>query len=404
FVAFSGGVKVLVSDLAHEVRLGLPELSPRTEEEVSGQLGVGTSVGNPLDAGWGGLSSQETYLRCVNALLDDPGIDMLAIQEELPQSEARPDKESNLLALARIAEKNPKPIAVFSIIAQGVNDYGRRFKERCRLPFLEGAQNTVRALKHFGFFGEAVRKYQEGGSQRTQSLIPLGPIERRLLTTKKVLNEWESYQLVGQFGLPVAESVLATSLEEAEKAAVEMGYPVVVKLVAPGITHKTELGAVRVNLTSTDEITHAWKEIEAVFKRTYPDGQMDGFLVQKLVLGGVETIIGTVNDPVFGPAVIFGLGGQNVEVYQDVVFRMAPVKQEEAEEMICSIKGFPILSGFRGNPPMDLKALSRVIVLLSELAIAGKEMIQSIDLNPFISLNRGGMAVDASIITLKRES
>lgn len=397
FATLSGGLRVLVSDLAYEVGLELPELHSRTEAELTNLLGVGTSIGNPLDIG--GLTNQETFLNCVNKLLADPRVDMLATQEELPQSNARPDKESNLMALAHIADKSPKPIAVFSMSTLGINDYGRQFKKRCRLPFLEVTHNTVRALKHLGFFSEAVNKHKERMFEQRKTSKTIGPKARGLLTAKKVLTEWESYRVIEEFGLPLAKALLAADVDEAARAADEIGYPVVVKLLAPGMTHKTEMGAVRLNLRSPEEIKLACQEIESVFRKVNPKVKPDGFLVQEMVCGGVETIIGTVHDSQFGPAVMFGLGGQYVELYRDVVFRLAPVTAEEAGEMIQGIKGFPMLAGFRGNPPLDIESLSKAIVAISELAVAGKEWIQSIDLNPFISLKENGKAVDAVIVT-----
>jgi acetyltransferase len=404
FVTFSGGLRGMLADMAHDVGLELPELNPNTQRTLSTLLGVGASVGNPLDSGWGGLSSQETYLKCVSTILDDPGIHMLAISEDLPRSDVRPDKESNLLALAQIAKHHAKPITVFSLATQGVNDYGMQFKERCPLPFLEEVFNTVMALKHLGDFGGAVRKFKEGRFKQDHTLRPIGPREKDLLISRKVLNEWESYQVIAQFGLPLAKMALVSNLQEVARAAIDIGYPVVVKLVAPGMTHKTELGAVRVNLRSTEEVELAAKEMECAFRKASPYSGVEGFLVQEMVLGGIDTIIGSVNDPQFGPAVMFGLGGEFVEIYQDVLFRIAPVSQKEAMEMIHSIKGFPLLTGFRGRPPLDLETLSRAIVSVSELAVVGKELIQSIDVNPFIPLEQGGKAVDAVIIARQIEN
>lgn len=404
FVTFSGGLSGMISDIAHDIGLELPELNRNSQSTLSTLLGVGTSVGNPLDSGWGGLSSQETFLKCVITLLDDPGIDMLGIQEELPRSDVRPDKESNLLALAEIAKHHAKPLAVFSTATQGVNDYGMQFKERCPLPFLEEVSNTVMALKHLGDFGAAVRKFKEGRFNQDHTPKPLGPREKELLTSRKVLNEWESYQVVAGFGLPLAKMAFVINLQEVTKAANDIGYPVAVKLVAPAMTHKTELGAVRVNLGSAKEAKLAAKEMESLFRKTNPRGAVEGFLVQEMVGGGVETIIGAVNDPQYGPAVMFGLSGEFVEVYQDVLFRIAPVSRNETLEMIQGIKGFPLLSGFRGKPPADLETLSRAIVSISDLIVSGKEWIQSIDVNPFISLERGGRAVDAVIVTRQKKN
>lgn len=210
--------------------------------------------------------------------------------------------------------------------------------------------------------------------------------------------------MVAGFGLPLAKMAFVINLQEVTKAANDIGYPVAVKLVAPAMTHKTELGAVKVNLGSAKEAKLAAKEMESLFRKTNPRGAVEGFLVQEMVGGGVETIIGAVNDPQYGPAVMFGLGGEFVEVYQDVLFRIAPVSRNETLEMIQGIKGFPLLSGFRGKPPADLETLSRAIVSISDLIVSGKEWIQSIDVNPFISLERGGRAVDAVIVTRQKKN
>jgi len=399
FVTFSGGLKGLVSDLAQDVGLELPDLQPTTEGGLGKLLDVGASVGNPLDTGWGGLSSQETYLRCVNTLLADPGVDLLAIQEELPLSGVRPDKESNLLALAEIAADSPKPIAVFSMITQSVNDYGREFKGRCPLPFLQGADNTVRALRHLGEFSAAVRRYAARRVGSTPSLKPLPSTAREKLTGKKILNEWEAYQVIGQYGIPVPQALLATDLSEALRAAEKIRYPVALKVDAPEQVHKTELGGVRLNIRAPEELELAWRQMEVAYRERRPGGVLRGFLVQEMVRGGVETIVGAIHDDRFGPAVMFGLGGEFVEIYQDVAIRLAPVTQDEATKMIQSVKGYPLLAGFRGRAPVDIDALSHAVVSLSELAVAGADLIQSIDINPFICLPQGGKAVDAVIVT-----
>jgi len=399
FVTFSGGLKGLLSDLSQDAELELSQLKPETETELGKLLGVGASVGNPLDTGWGGLSSQETYLKCVHLLLDDPQVELLALQEELPQSNVRPDKESNLLALAEISKKSAKPIAMFSMITQSINDYALQFKQGCRLPFLQGAENMVQTMKRLAMFGEAVRAHCQ--ERARVALRPLSARAKEKLAGRKILNEWEAYQVVSAYGLPIAKTIFAISLHAAVQAAEEIGYPVAVKLMASGVTHKSDLGGVKLNLSKPQEVERACREIETAFKARNPESSIEGFLVQEMVRAGVETIIGAENDPQFGPVVMFGLGGTAVELYQDVTFRMAPVNLEEAAKMIRGIKGYPLLAGFRGAPPVDEESLCRAIVSVSELAAAGKDLIQSIDINPFICLPQGGKAVDAVIVTHK---
>lgn len=396
FVTFSGGLKGLLSDLSQDADVELSQLKDETETELHKLLGVGSSVGNPLDTGWGGLSSQETYLKCVHLLLDDPQVDLLTIQEELPLSGVRPDKESNLLALAEIARESSKPIAMFSMITQSINDYGLKFKQTCRLPFLQGAENMVQTMKHLGFFGEAAQ--DQGQKKARVTPKPLSARVREKLAAKKILSEWEAYQIMSEY-LSLSKARLAANSSDAVRAAQEVGYPVAIKLMASGVTHKSELGGVKLNLSTPQEVEKACKEIEAAFRARNPWASMEGFLVQEMVRGGIETIIGTDNDPQFGPVVMFGLGGTAVELYRDVTFRMAPVNLQEAAKMIRSVKGYPLLAGFRGAPPLDEQSLCRAIVAVSELAAAGKDLIQSIDINPFICLPQGGKAVDAVIVT-----
>jgi acetyltransferase len=403
FITFSGGLRGFIADLAHEDGLELPDLAVETEHVLKGLLGVGTSMGNPLDTGWSGLSSQETYLKCVNALIADPGVDMLALQEELPLSDVRPDKEQNLMAVADVARGCSKPIAIYSMASQGVNDYGRQFKERCSLPFVEGAHHAVRVLKHLGKFAAAVRMAKERQARASRAVLPLSSSEREVLATKNVLNEWDSYPLMERYGVPVARTTLVGTADEAVKAALAIGCPVALKICADGVVHKTELGGVRANLLTADEIGCACAEMAATFTKACPGASLRGFLVQESIRGGIETIIGVINDQQFGPAVMFGLGGIHVEVYRDVVFRVAPVTKEKALEMIRSIKGFALLAGFRGGAAVDCEVLSRAIVSVSELAFAGKELIESIDINPFICLQQGGRAVDAVIVSRKAD-
>ena len=396
FVTFSGGLRGLLSDLSQDAEVELSQLKPETEAELHNLLGVGSAVGNPLDTGWGGLSSQETYLKCVHLLLDDPQVEMLALQEELPQTNVRPDKESNLRALAEISKESAKPIAMFSMITQSINDYGLKFKQGCRLPFLQGAENMVQTMKHLGTFGEAVLAHLQEKARAAPK--PLSAQAKEMLARRKILSEWEAYEVLSECGLPLSKARLATDLSEAIRAAEEVGYPVAVKLIASGVTHKSELGGVKLNLSSPDDVSRACREIEAAFKAKNPGVSVE-FLVQQMIRGGVETIIGTDNDPQFGPVVMFGLGGTAVEVYRDVTFRMAPVNVQQAAEMIRGIKGYPLLAGFRGAPPVDQESLCRAIVSVSELAAAGRDLIQSIDINPFICLPQGGKAVDAVIVT-----
>lgn len=397
YITFSGGLRALVADLAADAGLELPELSRESERRLAQVLGVGSSVGNPLDAGWAGLSSQETFLLCVNTLLDDPNVDAVVVQEDLPQNDVRPDKESNLMAVADIAKTSAKPIAVFSCVSPGANAYGLAFKAKCGLPFLDEARDSVLAVKHLADFAQTVRKRGTSTREEGDSKPTLSAEQIEWLQRKRSLNEWESYALLRRFEVPVAEAARAGTAEEAADIADRMGYPIVVKALVQGITHKTEAGLVELGLARRSDVLAACRRMAARLDGAHA-GAFEGFLVQEMVRDGIETIIGAVDDPQLGPAVMFGIGGEFVEIYRDVVFRMVPCSEESAREMIRSIKARALLEGFRGRAVVDERALASAIVAVSDMMLAGGGLIGSIDINPFLCLPRGGKALDALVV------
>ena len=213
------------------------------------------------------------------------------------------------------------------------------------------------------------------------------------------MNEYEAKKLLGQAGFPVMTEKLVNSAATAA-AAEELGYPVALKIASPDIQHKSEIGGVVIGLDSADQVKPAFDDIMERARKFHPDAKLDGVIVARMAAKGVETILGTSQDPVFGPVVMFGLGGIFVEVMKDVTFRVAPFDLVEAHKMIAEIKGAAILDGARGQPAADKDALAQALVKLSEIAAANADTIESIDLNPFIvhEKGKGATAVDALIV------
>jgi acyl-CoA synthetase (NDP forming) len=214
---------------------------------------------------------------------------------------------------------------------------------------------------------------------------------------RTVLTEIESKQVLAGAGIPVAEARLATTADEAAKAAEATGYPVVLKIVSPEVTHKSDVGGVKVGLASADQVRAAFEEITAAVKSTQPDAGIEGVAVQKMAPTGTEVIIGMSKDPQFGPVLMFGLGGIFVEVLKDVAFRIVPLEQKDARDMIEEIKGFPVLQGVRGQPPADLAALESLLLRLSAFVEANPQ-VEELDLNPVFAYKDGAIAVDARIV------
>jgi len=214
--------------------------------------------------------------------------------------------------------------------------------------------------------------------------------ERRLLT------EVEAKELVKQAGIDIVETRLATSKEDALSIGQQLGFPVVLKVVSPNIIHKSDVGGVKLNLGSKEQVAEAYDDIMKMEKQ-YPEANIQGVSVQQMARSGIEVIIGISKDAQFGPVLMFGLGGVLVEILKDVSFRIVPLVRRDASEMIREIKGFPLLEGYRGQEKVDLAKLEDLILKVSGFVDQHPE-VEELDLNPVIAYSDGAIAVDARIV------
>ncbi len=211
------------------------------------------------------------------------------------------------------------------------------------------------------------------------------------------LLEHESKTIMKIYKLPVMQFTVAETEDEAVKAADTIGYPVVLKILSPDVIHKSDVGGVIINVKDADEVREGFKTIVANVKKHKENVQIRGIFVEEFAPKGVEVIIGAIKDPQFGPALMFGLGGIFVEVLKDVSFRVAPITSYDAQEMIQEIKGYPILTGIRGQEARDIKALANILLQVSKL-VTDYPVINQLDLNPVFSYPKGAKCVDARII------
>jgi acyl-CoA synthetase (NDP forming) len=236
-------------------------------------------------------------------------------------------------------------------------------------------------------------------SSTARKLIAKARAEKRT-----ALTEIEAKQIFEIYGLPITKTTLATSEEEAVNFADTTGYPVVMKIVSPDIIHKSDAGGVKVNVKDAAAVREAYKTILANAIAYKTDANIHGVAIQEMAPWGTEVILGSVNDPSFGPTQMFGLGGIFVEVLKDVTFRVAPVSRGQAEQMLSEIRGAPILDGVRGEAPRDKAALVDLLCKFSALIIDLADEITETDANPVIVYEEGkGLkVVDARIILKKK--
>ena len=214
---------------------------------------------------------------------------------------------------------------------------------------------------------------------------------------RTVLTEIEAKQLLMQSGINCTDTRLATTKDAAVRSSEQLGYPVVLKVSSGDITHKSDAGGVKINLNNRAEVENAFDDIMQSCKAAVPTANIEGVSVQGMAKPGIEVIMGIIKDPSFGPVIMFGLGGIFVEVLQDVAFRIVPIEESDAEDMINEIKGTKLLEGYRGQEPVDVACLQQMLLKLSDFVNTTPE-IEEIDMNPVFAYKDGAVVVDARLI------
>ncbi len=212
-----------------------------------------------------------------------------------------------------------------------------------------------------------------------------------------ILTPLESEEILRTYDIPVVKQGLAKTLNEAVLIAEKIGYPVVLKIASPDITHKSDIGCVKVDITSGENLKKAYKEVMRRAQKHKPKANIWGVLVQKMIETGREIIVGMKRDLTFGPVVLFGLGGIFVEILKDISFSIVPITRDDALRMVRQIKGYPILNGYRGEPRVNIESIIDIILRTSKLAQDFKDILE-IDLNPIFALEKGSIVIDSRIL------
>jgi acyl-CoA synthetase (NDP forming) len=228
--------------------------------------------------------------------------------------------------------------------------------------------------------------------KKASSILLQASRERR-----KHLLETEAKTVCMEYRIPVTKFKLAKNKADAVNFADEIGYPVVLKIVSPDVIHKSDVGGVIINVKDAEDVRKAYEQIMDSVKRHKPNAKIIGVLVQEMAPQSTEVIVGATKDPQFGPTLMFGLGGIFVEILKDVTFRIAPVTEDEAREMIAAVKAYPLLKGYRNTPPADIEAIVKILLNTSRLVMEHQE-IKELDLNPIMVYEKGAKTVDARII------
>lgn len=397
-ITFSGGLRGMLLDAATAQGLKFPALARATEKKLEALLTVGTTIGNPLDAGFAALTSQDAYLKCVEILLDDPGIDLLLLQEELPRTPGTERKEANLIAVNEIASRAAKPVAFVTMISHGLTDYARAL--RAKLPHLAFLQEidkslaTARAIIDYAARARAPRVVQTAAPKKAKA--ELGKILSGA-RGQTILSEVESKALLKSYGIASPKEGLARSEREAVALVKRIGFPVVAKIVSAELAHKSDVGGVMLGLESAAEVRAAYKRLMGpVAKRARV--KPEGVLIAEQISDGLELVLGMNRDPEMGTVILFGAGGVELELTRDVALAALPLDKRAAEALIARTRVSQLIAGYRGKPAFDKDAVVKALVGLSRLVMDAGPRLDSIDVNPFLLKRRGGVALDALVV------
>ncbi len=391
----AGGPGILTTDACIRYGMSIPTLSPDTIATLKSFLPATAALNNPIDMI--GDADQVRYEKTLQAMIKDPNVDSLIV---IATRQLMTDTKAIAEAIARAASQTDKTIMA-SFPGAPLDDEGVILLEDNNVPVYQFSELAVRALAMMQRYESwvlrrrtDVRTFQDVDKAKAEKIISSIIAEKR-----EVMTDLEAYDVLEAYRFEVPKHALAKSLDEALKAAEKIGYPVVLKIVSPDIIHKTDVGGIRVGIRDSDGLRQAYGDIIGSVKAKSPRANVWGVGIYEMVNGGIETLLGMKRDPQFGPIIVFGTGGTAVELYKDVSFRLAPIRELGAQNMINSTKASQLLAGYRGAKKGDVNKLIEYLERLSQMA-CDLESISELDVNPFAVFEegKGCKALDARIL------
>jgi acetyltransferase len=400
-VTLSGAYRGLLLDAAERHGLSFPKLAPETVASLEKVMGVGSLISNPIDGGFSVLSSPQAYKACIEAMQADPNIDMVLLQEAIPREPGSNRAEAYIkLVEDYVAEGGHKPLSFVTLTSHGQTAHSRATRHGApHVSFLQEANKALRAIASAARRGEAEALVDRTEPPATApALVNELRAQAAQLLAPLALDEARSKALLAAYGVPLPKEGLAQDVEAGVALATRIGFPVVLKAVCATLTHKSDVGAVQLDLRDAEAVRAAWTRIEANLVAHGFSDALEGMLVAQMVTGGLELVMGVHRDPEMGPVIMGGSGGVLLELVRDVAFAAPPLNLAKAHDLIARTKAGALMKGYRGSGALDAQAYALALLALGRLAHDLGDALDSIDVNPFLLRREGGVALDALVV------
>jgi acetyltransferase len=391
----AGGPGILTTDACIRYGMSVPPPASDTVATLKSFLPAAAALNNPIDMI--GDADCTKYEKTLQAMIKDPNTDSLIV---IATRQLMTNTKAIAEAIVRASTQTDKTMMV-SFPGAPFDDEGVLFLEDNNMPVYQFSESAVRALAMMQRYESwvlrrrtKVRTFQDVDREKAQKIIDLAIKGKR-----EVMTDFEAYDVLEAYRFDVPKHALAKNLDSALRVAQNIGYPIVLKIVSPDIIHKTDIGGVIVGIQDSEGLLQAYGDMMKSVKANCPRAEIWGVGVYEMVGGGIETLLGIKRDPQFGPIIAFGTGGTAVELYKDVSFRLAPIRELGAQNMISSTKASQLLEGYRGSKKGDVDKLIEYLERLSQMACE-LHNIDELDVNPFVVFEdgKGCKALDARIL------
>lgn len=393
-VTNAGGPGIMATDALERAGLRQASLSRETMDALRANLPAAASVLNPVDVL--GDARADRYAMAIDTVLKDPDVGAVIV---ILTPQVMTEIEETAHAIGQASKTYNKPILA-SFMGEATTGAGVKILNEYLVPNYVVPERAVAALR--------AMYRQVAWMERPMPTIETFDVNKGAVADvfaqtradgRLTIGDSEARDILQAYGIRIPQSKLAATADEAVAIAQEIGFPVVMKIASPDILHKTDIGGVKVGLRSASDVRDAFDLLVYRATRFMPEARIWGCLIQQMITGGREVIIGMNRDPQFGPLLMFGLGGIYVEVLKDVSFRIAPISHREAEEMIAEIRSYNLLKGVRGQKPADMEAMVDTLLRVSQLVTDFPEVVE-MDINPLMVLDsgQGAYAVDMRLV------